>query len=37
LNDKMESQKKVNVIRMGIEMDNLSMADIVVGDIIILK
>lgn len=28
LNDKMESQKKVTVVRMGIEIDDLSMGDI---------
>lgn len=37
LNEKMENQKKVNVIRMGVEIDDLSMGDIVVGDIILLK
>lgn len=37
LNEKMENQKKVNVIRMGVEIDDLSMGDIVVGDIIFLK
>ena len=33
----MENQKKVNVIRMGVELDDLSMGDIQVGDIIMLK
>lgn len=33
----MENQKKVNVIRMGVELDDLSMGDILVGDIIMLK
>ena len=33
----MENQKKVCVIRKGFELDNLSMGDIVVGDVILLK
>jgi P-type E1-E2 ATPase len=33
----MESQKKVSVIRMGVEVDNMSMAEVQVGDIIQLK
>ena len=28
LTEKMESQKKVSVIRMGVEVDNMSMADV---------
>ena len=33
----MEAQKKVNVVRCGIEQNDLSMGDVVVGDIILLK